>query len=142
MEDTHEAINDHSDCLKLLKSHIMGIRTDLEKLGQEVTGNDKQLKESPKTFETTVTTQGADTETLRNEATASLKEVADYLESLRLGASSAAAGSSVDTASLEHKMLALQTRTEESLRRLECISPDTREELRAGAARGTPLLWK
>ena len=38
MEDTHEAINDHSDCLKLSKSHIMGIRTDLEKRIQEVTG--------------------------------------------------------------------------------------------------------
>ena len=46
----------------------------------------------------------------------------------------------MDTASLEHKMLALQTRTEESLRRLEGISHNTREELRADAARGTPAL--
>ena len=87
-----------------------------------------------------MTTQGADTETFRNEAKASLEEVSDDFESTRLGASSAAAGSSVDTASLEHKMLAPQTRAEESLRRLEGISRDMREELRAGTARGTPAL--
>ena len=32
MEETNEAINDHSDCLKLLKSHIVGICTDVKKL--------------------------------------------------------------------------------------------------------------
>ena len=26
LEDAHEAINDHSDCLKLLKKHIVGIK--------------------------------------------------------------------------------------------------------------------
>ena len=138
MEETHEAINDHSDCLKLLKSHIMGIRSDLEKLAQDVANHDRQLQDILKTFGTTVTTQGADTETLRNEAMTSLKDVAEYLESLRLGGSSAASGQSTDTASLEHKMLALQTRTDESLKRLESLVHDTREELRAGAQKGTP----
>ena len=35
LEDAHEAIKDHSDCFKLLKSHIVGIRGDLERLTEE-----------------------------------------------------------------------------------------------------------
>ena len=99
LEDAHAAINDHSHCFKLLKTHIVGIEEDLERFMKEAADNDKQLKENLKTFESTVTAQVADTEKLRSQAQDSLKEVASYLETLRLGASGAAAGQSADTAS-------------------------------------------
>ena len=60
LEDAHEAINDHSDCLKLLTAHIVGIKSDFERLTKEAADNDKQLKENLKTFESTVTAQDAD----------------------------------------------------------------------------------
>ena len=68
LEDAHEAINDHSDCLKLLKTHIVGIKGDLGRLTKKAADNDKRLKENLKVFETTVTAQGADTERLCSQA--------------------------------------------------------------------------
>ena len=79
-------------CFKLLKSHIVRIRVDFERLTKEAANNDKQLKENLKAVESTVSALGADKERLRSEAQDSLKEVASYLETLRLGSSGAAAG--------------------------------------------------
>ena len=103
----HEAINDHSDCLKLLETHIAGVKCDFERLTKEAADNDKQLKENLETLESTVTAQGSDTEKLRSQAQDSLKEVAAYVETLRLGASGAAAEHGAESASLELKMVAL-----------------------------------
>ena len=60
LKDAHETINDHSDCCKLLKTHIVGFTSDFERLTKEAADNDKQLKENLKTFGSTVTAQGAD----------------------------------------------------------------------------------
>ena len=51
MLEAHDAINDHSDALKLLKAHIMGVKSDMEKLTAHVAGNDADLRERLKYLE-------------------------------------------------------------------------------------------
>ena len=57
MLEAHDAINDHSDALKLLKTHIMSLKGEIEKLTANVVGNDADLKEGLKYFESTVTNE-------------------------------------------------------------------------------------
>ena len=45
MLEAHDAINDHSDALKLLKTHIMSLKGEIEKLTTNVASSDADLKE-------------------------------------------------------------------------------------------------
>ena len=101
----------------------------------EAADNDKQRKENLKTFESTVTAQGADTEKQRSQAQDSLKEVAACVETLRLGDFGAAAGQGAESASLELKMVAFELRVDYGLKKLESLFGETRKELKLGAQR-------
>ena len=62
-----------------------------------------------------MTAQGAGAERLRSETQDLLKRVATYLETLRLGASGAAAGQSADAANLRLRVVVLESRVDAAL---------------------------
>ena len=146
MTDAYEAINDHSDALKLLKTHIMSIKGEVDKLTAQSAANDNDLRERLKHFEGTVTKQGAEAEQLGRAVTATdqdLKERLMHFEALvtsqgetinqlkdRLSSSSAAAplwpgpslgASSVDASSLDARLTAFESQVESQIKKLDSL---------------------
>ena len=57
-QGTTEAINDHSECLHILKAFMKTVRTDVDELAKRVGSNDEQLKANLRGLEAIVTQQG------------------------------------------------------------------------------------
>ena len=53
-DDTHNQINDHADCLLLLKKQILSLRDSIAQVSKDVVTNDADLKEKLKDLETIV----------------------------------------------------------------------------------------
>ena len=47
-DDTHDQINDHADCLLLLKKQILSLRDNIAQVSKDVLANDAELKEKAK----------------------------------------------------------------------------------------------
>ena len=141
------------------------LRRDVNRLTQESVNNDRKMKEiiedndrrlketldnhdamlqaKLKELERIVVTQGEATYKLKEEAKESIKQVADYLEQRTAAAGPGAQDrppASADLAALELRLTAYQSRTDDSLKKLEGLIQQAREEMGQAAKEGTPAL--